>query len=376
MSSTLRVAPVASPHDLRRFIDLPFRLYRADPNWIPPLRADEFRQFDPRRNPAFEQTDIQLFLAFREGVVVGRVAALVSHAFIRRWNRSCGRFGWFECENDPAVAEVLIGAAERWLAERGMTEVSGPLGFTDLDPSGFLVEGFHELPTIAGSYNPPHYNDFISSLGYTKEIEYVEFRTTVPPELPDKVVRLAEVLGKRSGVRVFSEKSRRRLAEKWGRAVFHVLNQAYANLYGTTELTDRQIRYYIDAYLGHVDPAFIKLAVHGDRLVGFVIAMPNLSRAFQKARGRLFPLGIVHILHAMRTSKVLDFYLAGVLPEYQNRGIDLLMAYEMGKTALARGMTHAESNREIEENAKIQAQWKLYDRRLHRRSRVYTKRLA
>ncbi|MBN1425956.1 hypothetical protein JXA88_15515 [Candidatus Fermentibacteria bacterium] len=376
MRSALRVTPVLLPRDLSRFVEFPYWFYRADPTWIPPLRADERRQFDPGRNPAFEHTDAQLFLARRGDAVVGRVAALVSHPFIQRWNRRCGRFGWFECERDEGTASALIAAAEAWVAERGMEEISGPLGFTDFDPTGFLVEGFGELPTIAGSYNPPYYNDFITALGYVKEIEYVEYRTTVPAQLPEKVSRLAEVLAKRSGVRVFSERSRKELVAQWGPQLFQVLNRTYAHLYGTTELTERQIEFYVDGYLGHVDPEFIKLAVHDDRLVGFVVAMPNLSRAFQKARGRLFPLGFLHILRAMKTSTVLDFYLAGVLPEYRNRGIDLMLAYEMGKSALARGMTHAESNREIEENAKIQAQWKLYEKRLHRRSRVYTKRLS
>jgi len=376
MSTALRVTPVTSSRDLARFVDLPYRLYRHDPNWIPPLRSDECRQFDPRRNPAYDHTEAQLFLARREGVVVGRVAAILSRKFIERWHRKCGRFGWFECEHDPATAEALYHAAEQWLLDRGMEEISGPLGFTDLDPTGFLVEGFGELPTIAGSYNPSYYIDFVTAQGYAKEVEYVEFRTTVPDKLPERVAKLADMLGRRSGVRVLSERNRKKLAATWGEQLFHVLNRAYVDLYGTTELTDRQIKFYIDGYLGHVDPEFIKLAVHNDQLVGFIIAMPNVSRAFQRARGRLLPFGFIHILRAMKTSKVLDFYVAGVLPEYRNRGIDLLMAYEMGKSALARGMTHAESNRELEENAKVQAQWKLYDRRLHRRSVVYTKRLT
>ncbi len=376
MSGALRIAPVTTRRDLARFIDVPYRLYRHDPWWIPPLRLDEWRQFDPTRNPAYEHTEARFFLAWRGTRVVGRVAALVSRKYLERWKRPCGRFGWFECEHDPEAASALLQAAEAWVAGRGMEEISGPLGFTDLDPTGFLVEGFDELPTIAGSYNPPYYNDFVLSQGYAKEVDYVEYRITVPPQLPEKVTKLAEAIAARSGVRVITEKNRKVLAARWGDEVFRVLNAAYADLYGTTELTPRQIEFYVKGYLGHVDPDFIKLAVHNDQLVGFVIAMPNLSRAFQKARGRLLPFGFLHILWAMKTSKVLDFYLAGVLPEYRNRGVDLLMAYEMGKTAIARGMTHAESNREMEENTRIQAQWKLYERRLHRRSRVYTKRLS
>ncbi len=169
---------------------------------------------------------------------------------------------------------------------------------------------------------------------------------------------------------------KKELAKKWGKAVFYVINKSYSKLYGTTPLTEKQIQFYIDLYLGHVDTDFIKLAVDKDQLVGFVIAMPNLSSAFQKAKGRLFPFGFFHILRQMKTSRVLDFYLAGILPEYQNTGVDLLLMYEMGKTALSRGMLFAESNREIEENKKIQALRTFYEQRQHRRTRVYNKKFV
>jgi len=177
-------------------------------------------------------------------------------------------------------------------------------------------------------------------------------------------------------VRVFSESNRKRLAKKWAPQVFGVLNESYKNLYGTTLLSQDEINFYIESYLGHVEPEFVKIAVDGEKVVGFIIAMPGLTEAFRKARGKLFPFGFIHILRAMKKSRVLDFYLAGVLPEYQGKGIDLLMSFEMGKSALARRMTHAESNRELETNTLIQAQWKFYDKRMHRRSRVYWKSLA
>jgi ribosomal protein S18 acetylase RimI-like enzyme len=231
------------------------------------------------------------------------------------------------------------------------------------------------MPTIAGSYNPPWYAEYIERLGYRKEVDYVEYRITIPSELPDRMVRLAEQIRSRSGFRVFSEPTRKKLAGNWGRQIFDVLNASYSELYGTTMLTTAQIDFYIANYLGQVDPAFIKLATDGDRLVGFIIAMPNLSRAFRKARGRLLPFGFIHLLRGMKTSRELDFYLAGILPEYRNRGVDAMLTMAMGKTALERGMKFAESNHELESNTKIQSMWKLYDRRLHRRSRVYTKGL-
>ncbi len=376
MHPSATVRPVENGRDLSRFVALPFQLYGNDPVWVPPLVSAEKAQFIPSKNPAFEFCRCMLFLAEADGRVLGRIAAIVSDRYNEQWGRKCGRFGWFECVKDPSVASMLLDSAENWLLSQGMTEASGPLGFTDNDPTGMVVEGFEELPTIAASYNPPYYNDFLLERGYSKEVDYVEFLITVPSELPDRLKRTVAVLRKRSGVRVFSEKSRSVLAKRWGRQVFEVLNEAYADLYGTTILSEHQIDYYIASYLSRVDPEFIKLAADGDRLVGFIIAMPNISRAFQKARGRLLPFGFIHILREMKRSKVLDFYLAGIRRDYQNTGVDVLMSYEMGVSALARGMKYAESNHELEDNAKIQSMWKLYDRRLHRRARVYNRKLV
>lgn len=370
------VIPVRSRRDMDRFIKFPFSLYRNDPLWVPPLISQERAQFDPDRNPAYRYCDARFFLVLRDGRTVGRVAALVNRRYLEKTGRQCGRFGWFECTDDREAAEQLLDAAEEWLAERCMTEVSGPMGFTDNDMTGFLVEGFEELPTIAGSYNPQWYNDLMTSRGYVKEVDYVEYRIKVPEEIPEKMQRLVKLIRQRSSVRVFSESSTRVLSKKWGHQLFEVLNESYRDLYGTTTLDEKEIDYYIKTYLGQVDPEFIKLAVDGERMVGFIIAMPNISRAFQKARGRLFPFGFLHILREMKRSRVLDFYLAGIRPGYQGKGIDALMGYEMGRSALSRGMEYAESNHELEGNKKIQALWKMYDKRLHRRSRVYNRRLT
>lgn len=372
----LEIRPARSKKDVRAFVKLPYELYRNDPLWIPQLLMQEKAQFDRRKNPAFGYCEAEYFLATRDGKTVGRTAAIINNRYLEKLDRKCGRFGWFECENNPETADALLLAAENWLLERGMEEISGPMGFTDNDMIGFLVEGFDELPTIAGSYNPPCYNDFVTRRGYEKEVDYVEFRLTAPEAVPEKATRLAEIVKRRTSIRVFNETSRRKLSRKWGHQVFDVLNAAYAELRGTTLLDEKEIEYYIDTYLGHVDPEFIKLAADGDRLVGFIIAMPNLSEAFQKARGHLFPFGFIHIYRGMKQSKVLDFYLAGIRPEYRNKGVDALLSYEMGVSALRKGMEYGESNRELEDNVKIQAMWKLYEKRLHRRTRVYRKQLS
>ena len=376
MTESIEIRRIEPGGNMHGFVKLPFSLYRGDPRWIPQLTSHELAQFDPRKNPAFGYCDVMFFLALRDGRPVGRVAAIVNRRLVEKLGIRRGRFGWFECENDPETAAALLAGAEEWLSSMGMSEVAGPMGFTDNDQTGFLVEGFEELPTIAASYNPPCYNDFVAARGYAKQVDYVEYRITVPEAMPERMERLVDLVRQRTSVRVFNETSTKRLSGKWGHQVFEVLNEAYAALYGTTTLDEKEIAYYISNYLGQVDPEFIKLAADGDRLVGFVIAMPNLSRGFQKARGRLFPFGFVHILREMRSTRVLDFYLAGVRPEYQGKGIDALMSWEMGRSALARGIRFAESNHELEDNHKIQALWKQYDRRLHRRTRVYVKPLG
>ncbi|MFO7626002.1 MAG: hypothetical protein R6V62_01930 [Candidatus Fermentibacteraceae bacterium] len=357
------------------FISVPFLIYGRDSRWVPQLIAAEKVFFDPCKNPAFKRCESRFFLARRNGVPCGRVAGVISHEYNTKNSTSTGRFGWFEADA-PDAAEVLLDRAERWLTEMGMTRVVGPMGFSDNDATGFLIEGHDEEPTIVGSWSPPWYADFAEARGYVKDVDYLEYRITVPDRIPEKVERMAEVVQRRTSVTVFSEKSRKRLAKKWAPQVFDVLNKSYKNLYGTTLLSQDEINFYIESYLGHVEPEFVKIAIDGEKVVGFIIAMPSLTTAFRKARGRLFPFGFIHVLMALKKSRVLDFYLAGVLPEYQGKGIDLLMSFEMAKSALARGMTHAESNRELETNTLIQAQWKFYDKRMHRRSRVFWKSLG
>lgn len=361
--------------DMGGFISVPYRLHGTGSRWVPQLLSQEKVFFDPSKNPSFRNCEAVFFVACRDGVPCGRTAGVISREYNTKNDCATGRFGWFEADA-PDAAELLFDAVEGWLAARGMNRIVGPMGFSDNDATGFLVEGHEEEPTIVGSWTPPWYAGFAEERGYVKDVDYVEYRITVPGEIPEKVRRMAELIKRRTNVRVFSERNRKHLADRWAQQVFQVLNESYKDLYGTTLLSQAEIDFYITSYLGHVDPEFVKLAVDGSRVVGFIIAMPSLTAAFRKARGRLFPFGFIHILRAMKKSRVLDFYLAGILPEYQGKGIDLLMSYEMGRSALARGMTHAESNRELETNTRIQAQWKFYDKRLHRRSRVYWKNLA
>jgi uncharacterized protein YjgD (DUF1641 family) len=346
---------------------------------VPQLIRDELEIFDREKNPAFEYSDSRLFLATKDGKPAGRVAAINNRAANEKYASKNLRFGWFDVVNDPEVAKALMGAVEGWARELGMETLTGPHGFCDLDPQGMLIEGFDHLPTIAGYYNFPYYQKLIEGLGYEKEIDYIEFRTQVPKDMsafPEKLVRLADRILERGGLRLLKFEKKKDIL---GRAeeLFHLLDEAFDEIYGSVPLTERQIHYYIKKYFSFVDKDLIQAVVNEkDEMIGFMIAMPSLSDAFRKANGRLLPLGWWHMLRALKKSDVLDFYLAGIKKSHRGLGVDLLMVVNMARGAVAKGFRFTESNQELETNTKIQAQWKYFNPVQHKRKRIFKKVLA
>lgn len=372
------VQEVTSKRDMRAFVRLPFRIYQGNPNWVPPLIMDDLSTFDRRKNPAFDSADCKLFLASRDGRPVGRVAAILNHAANKKFSSRNLRFGWFEAENDEEVASALFAAVEKWARETGMNSITGPHGFCDLDPQGMLVEGFDRLGTIAGIYNHSYYPLLLEKNGFVKEIDYVEFQSRVPSEtgIPEKLVRLAERVKERSGLRVLRFGSKKDVLKR-ADELFDVLDEAYEEIYGAVPLTRRQVKYFVGKYFSFVDKDLIKAVVNDkDEMVGFMITMPSMSRAMQKARGRLLPFGWFHIMRAFKECEILDFYLIGIRRAYRGLGVDLLMVIEIAKTALKKGFTLTESNQELETNTKVQAQWKYFDPVQHKRRRIFRKTLA
>ncbi len=368
---------VKTKNDLKKFIKVPYGIFKDNPYWVPPLVKDERELFNKKKNPSYENAETKLFIAYQNGKPVGRIAGIASYAANEKYNTKNLRFGWFDTINDYDVAQTLFKAVETWGKELGMETLTGPHGFTDLEPEGMLIKGFDTLPTIVGYYNFPYSPQFTEKYGFTKDIDYFEFLTPAPLEtgVPEKLLRIAERVKQRSSIRILELKSKKEVMA-YGEAIFRLIDEAFEEIYGTVPFTERQIQYNVKKYISLLDKDLIKLAVNEeDELVGFLFTVPSLSKAFQKGKGKLFPLGWYYILKAFKSNDVLDFYMAGVKKKYQGKGVDLLMVIEIVKTAVERGYKYAESNLELETNTKVQAMWKPFNPKRHRERRIYKKNI-
>ena len=366
---SIRVFTVDTPGQLRRWVGLPYELYRGVPNYVPPLRRDELAFFDARRNPAFDIAAVRLFLAERDGAAVGRVCAIVNSMETEKLGHRRGRFGWFESVDDPAVATALLDTARDWLTREQCVEMTGPHGFTDLDREGLLVEGFDVLPTISGSFNFPYYPALLESYGLQKDVDYVEFRAAVPDRLP-----LFEKLRKRyanTRYDVVTCKTRKELRACLP-AIWALLEESFAPLYGVVPLTAGQRDYYTKAYFDFLDPDFVILIFDKQQdMVGFFLAIPSLARAFQRAGGHLLPFGWWHLLQAFRNPETVDFLLAGARPGEPTPILVAIGLIAMFDTLRERGVRFIETNHELEQNTTVNQLWSKLELISTRRSRVY-----
>lgn len=370
---SVEIREVRGRRDLSRFVRFPLELYRGHACYVPDLLASELRLLSPAKNPSFEYCRSRQWLAFRNGRIVGRIAGIVNERFVEKWERRWARFGWIDFVDDREVSAALLRAAEAWAREQGMEGLQGPMGFTDLDKEGMLVEGFDELGTLPMIYNHAYYPEHLEALGYRKDVDWLEFQVFTPEKVPERLERLEHVVLQRTGTHLLRAKSAREIRPHVP-GLFEVLNAAYADLYGVVELTPAQVRYYTDEFFGFIQPEYTKLVLDpDDRVVAFGVCMPSLSRALQKAHGRLLPFGWWHLLRALRNPRVLDFYLIAVSPEYQNRGVHVPLFTEITRACIRNGIEYAETAGELETNTKVQSLWKDYEVRQHKRRRVYVK---
>lgn len=368
---------IPTKKNLRKFTQFQIDLYRGNGCYVPPLISDDVKTLDPKENPAFDFCEAQCFMAYEDGRPVGRVAAIINNAVNERSGEKSVRFGFLDFEDNPEVSAALMKAVEQWGKELGMTRVIGPLGFTDLDHEGMLIEGFDELSTMATIYNYPYYPEHIERLGYAKDSDWKEFVMDVPDGIPEKMNRVADIVKKRTGLKVKKYTSRKKIKEEYGRALFELVNEAYDQLYEYSPLTDRQIEYYINQYLDLLDLDLVTIIVdEEEKLVGVGISMPSMSRALQKAKGKLFPFGWIPLLKGLKgKNDRVDLLLVAVKPEYQSKGVNALLFQDLIPYYIKRGFKWAESNPEMETNAKVQSQWDYFTHRQHRRRRSYVKNI-
>ena len=371
----VEIREVTSERELARFIRFPFELYEGNDCWVPPLLFDERNTLRRDKNPAFDFCEAKYWLAFRGGKIAGRVAGIINRTYVETWHRRYARFGWIDFIDDPEVSRALLGTVEAWAEVRGMHAVHGPLGFTDMDREGMLVEGFHELGTMATMYNFPYYPAHLEGHGYAKDVDWVEFEVRTPETIPERAEQISRRVLERRRLRILDARSARDFLP-YAAAIFEVINAAYAKLYGFVPLTRRQIEFYTKQYFPNVVPDYVKILLdHEGHPAGFVIGMPSLSRALQKAKGRLFPFGIFHLLRALRHPKHVDLLIGAIRPDLQGSGADALLITELAATFIQNGILSAESNPELEKNLRVQGHWKHFKARQHKRRRCYIKRL-
>jgi GNAT superfamily N-acetyltransferase len=372
---TITIKEVTNRRLLREFVNFPFKLYRDNPYWVPKLRSDELNTLRKDKNPAFAFCQAKYWLAYKDGKIAGRIAGIINPRYQERWGNAYARFGWIDFINDDQVSQSLLSKVEEWAQEQGMQAVHGPLGFTDMDPEAMLVEGFDEMGTLIGIYNYPYYQTHLEKAGYVKDTDWVEFEIKVPAGGVEKIKKLAEIVEERYHLHYLNAKNKKELLQ-YAQQLFELLEEAYQDLYGVTPLSQEQINTYIDQYLGLLSPEFIPIVLdESNKMVAFGIAMPSLSQALRKSRGRLFPFGFLHLLHALHKNNKGDLCLIAIRKDFQGKGINSMLMTSLLDVFAKMGITSVESNPELEDNIHVQAQWKHFETRQHKRRRVFIKTL-
>ena len=382
--ANIAVSQITSSKEMRAFVRFNYELYKDCPQAVPDLLEDTLETFDLRRNPAFRFCEAAFFLARKDGRIVGRVAAIINTRANTRWERQDVRFGWIDFIDDIEVSRALLEAVEQWGRQRGMTRIVGPLGFTDLDPEGMLTEGYDQLSTLCAIYNYPYYPEHIAKLGFEKEVGWVERKVFIPRGEHEankaKYFRIAQMVQQRYGFRLRHFRSKSEI-KKGGyvKKMLDVVNRAYVDLYGFSQLDDQQKEWYASRFLMLLDRRFLSVVENAEgEIIGIGVCMPSLSRAVQKAKAKLFPFGWWHIvseLYFKRKHQILDMLLVGVLPEYQEKGANALFFADMIPGGISGGYEWAETNPQLEDNLAGQMQWKNLDCCIHKRRAVFAKKL-
>ena len=361
---------------LKEFVDFPHRLYAGNAYWVPSLRSDEMNTLDREKNPAFAYCEARCWLAYEGRQAAGRIAGIINRRHKEKWGQPYMRFGWFDVANNPTVTLALLEKVESWARDEGLTAVHGPMGFTNLDHAGMLVEGFEELATQAAGYNYAYYSDHMAQAGYVKDVDYLEYEIPMPDAVDPKIAKLAELVLKRKNLRLLEVKDKKELLP-YAHELFNMLGAEYKHLYGVVPLSEKQVDAYINQYFGFISPEFVPVIVDaGGRMVAFGVTIPSLSKALQRSKGRLFPFGAIYLMRALKKNDRADLLLVAVAKEYQGKGVNAILINRMFEVFRDFGIMKVESNPELESNIAVQAQWKHFKRRQHKRRRIFIKHLA
>ena len=369
----ITIKEVITKLDRKQFVNFQFDLYKNNKYWVPPLKNAEIKSLT-KDNPANDFCDSQFFLAYKDGKCVGRIGAIINRNYNDKINQRFGRINRIEFIDDYEVSEKLIATAIAWFKEQQMEYVHGPLGYTNLDTQGLLIEGFDHLPSIASVYHLPYYKEHFEKLGFEKENDWIEFRLTITEAPFTKARRGAEMIKKRYGVDVLNFSSISEL-KPYTKKIFEILNEAFQFLPYVSPFNEKTIQLYADKYFKILNPRYIKIAVKDGQPIGFFVGMPSLSQAMQKANGHLFPLGIFHILKALKKPEVVDMLLTGVLQDYQNAGIAVVLVSALQEEMMKTGITQLETTGIFETNQNVITNWKNYEHIQHKRRRCYVKKI-
>ncbi len=367
----ITVKEVQTSGEMKQFIFLPEKLNADRPNWVPPIYADDKRSFDSKRNPSHAYCDHIYALAYDGGKIVGRVAGIINKRFNQLSNSHNARFGYIDAIDSPEVTEALITFVEKWAKAKGMNKLIGPMGFTEEDPEGFIIEGFNEVVTLASFQNRESMPKYMDKLGFTKEVDYVVYNVQVAEAKTELYHKMFLRKSKSNEIRLleFSKKSQ---LKQYILPIFRLMNETFINLYGYSTFEEHEMQDLANRYLPAVDPRFIKAVVTPEgEVVGFIVAMPNFSKGIIKAKGRLFPFGFIHILAAMKKSTQLDLYMGAIKESYRGKGVDLLMGYALLESCSKAGLLNWDSHHELETNTQVRGEMERCGGKKYKCFRIY-----
>lgn len=370
---SVQIKTVEDKKQLKAFLQFPFTLYKGNKYWVPPMFAEE-KQILSDKNPAMEYCKYKIFLAYKDNKVVGRIVGIINTKSNEIWKEKNVRFGWIDFIDDPEVSQALLNAVAEWGKANGMDTIHGPLGFTDMDMEGMLIEGFDKLPTIANIYNYPYAPQHLEKIGFEKDVDWVQMKINASQPIPEKVARINDMIMQKYELKLLKFAKTKDVLP-YATKIFHTLNAAFSNLYGFVPLNEKQIAYYTKMYFPFVNPKLVSVIVDKqDEVVGFGISMPSLSRAYQKAKGRLFPFGFIHLLRALHNYENIDLYLNGVHPDWQNKGVHSIFYGDMNVHTRELKSKVAICNPQLESNTALMV-WKHYEHEVYLRRRCYKKKI-